>query len=235
MQLQAQGQGAAAPAQASSGRTVLLLQGLHSATRNPVEAPRTEPSTDSAVHSSPKTDRLYAALGERSGIPASCNGARGGFSGASTPVTCSRQSSFSAESLSDDAAAAVMFAAYAKGPLAVDAASVTAMPLIADAAVTYRDAEDYKLTAAGQDGCTAADHKETGTAPLNHTAEGQSSPVQYAQENPITSGAFLEAISLRDCKEVAAEYHAAQQELQPSGHAVRSPGMNLSVLQFDMT
>ena len=232
MQLQAQEQGSAAPAEASPRRTGLQPQDYHSETEFPAESLRAEPCTDGVVPSGPQTDQPHATLRERSGMPASCNGAHVGSSGASTPATCSRKSSFSAQSLSDVAAAAAMFAAYARRPPTDEAAPIVALPLAADTAAADRDAEEGIFRAAGQGGIMAADYQESASMPFSHPAEGQATAVQGSQESRTTSEALLEGLT--DRREVAAEYHMAQRERQHSGHTVPSPGTSQSALHSSM-
>lgn len=228
LRVQLQAQGSAVPAHAAPGKTVQLLQSLP---RIPVTPPGEGGCTDGMVPSNFNADQPPDAVHAHilPGRTESCNGARNTSSSVSTPLSCSRQSSFSAHSISDSAAAAAIFAAYAN-PLAADAAPVVALPLILDTAASDPLSENGVVITAGKQH-SITDHLEAGSMPCSHSAEAGPAPVQHATGAAALSGNSLENLTNRVLKETAAEHHAGPQEQRPSGYAILSAGECLPVLR----
>ncbi len=228
LRVQLQAQGSAVPAHAAPGKTVQLLQSLP---RIPVTPPGEGGCTDGMVPSNFNADQPPDAVHAHilPGRTESCNGARNTSSSVSIPLSCSRQSSFSAHSISDSAAAAAIFAAYAN-PLAADAAPVVALPLILDTAASDPLSENGVVITAGKQH-SITDHLEAGSMPCSHSAEAGPAPVQHATGAAALSGNSLENLTNRVLKETAAEHHAGPQEQRPSGYAILSAGECLPVLR----
>ncbi len=200
-QFQGQGHGAALTAQTGPGQSP--LQSHQSATLAPVEVgdqPVSAPGHSniasgvcSALHSTASTDS--------------------GSSGVDSPAALSRQTSFSAHSHADLAAAAALFAAYAQQPHTLHDVPHPANILQADAASTEPHTVDGVLRSAAHDGSACVKSDNHGEDQSDRCSELRPQPLLHAadvQDTDEVRPAVLEAQSGADQAEFAAEHRAAK-------------------------
>ncbi|BDA41937.1 probable SCL-interrupting locus protein homolog at N-terminal half [Coccomyxa sp. Obi] len=202
LQLQVQGHGAALPAQTGPGHALSPLQSHQSATLAPGEV--------SDQHKLPNgAETGHPSIGSSACSPLrSTASTDSGSSGVGSPAAISRQSSFSAHSHADLAAAAATFAAYAQQPCTLDDVPHPAIPLKADAASTQPDTVDGVEL-----GCACEESENDGKLRSDQCPELHPQPVLHAadvQEIVEVQPAVLEAQSGADQAGFAAEHRTAK-------------------------
>lgn len=148
-----------------------------------------------------------------------------GSSGVGSPAAISRQSSFSAHSHADVAAAAALYAAYAQQPRTLDNVAHPAVPLKAHAASIQSDKVDAVLRSAESHGSAYVETDKNGKHRSGQCPELRPQPMLHAadlQETVEVRPAVLVAQAGADQADFEAEHRAAKRWGECFCHALQN-------------
>ncbi|CAL8460710.1 g241 [Coccomyxa elongata] len=207
LQVQGRGHGAALPAQTGPGHALSSLQSHQSATLAPGKVKDQHKLPNGAETGHPSVGSSTCSHLQSTASTKSCS------SGVGSPTAISRQSSFSAHSHADLAAAAALFAAYAQQPRTLDNVSPPPFPLKADPASIQPDTVGGVLRSAEKHGSAYMESENNGKLRSDQCPEMRPQLVLHTADVLETVGvwpAVLEAQSDADHADVAAEHRAAK-------------------------
>lgn len=214
--MQGRGHGAALPTQTGPGHALSSLQSHQSATLAPGEVRDQHKLPNGAEIGQPSIGSSTCSHLHSIASTKSCS------SSAGSPAAISRQSSFSAHSHADLAAAHALFAAYAQQPRTLDNVSHPPFPLKADPASIHPDTVGGVVRSAENHGSAYIESENNGKLRSDQCPEMRPQPLLHAADVQETVGvrpAVLEAQSDADQADIAADQRAAKRWGECSCHA----------------